>query len=51
MARSSRTEAQLVAEGVDLRDWGPTEDDEEAVLRGLYGDPDADGIYRGGVEE
>lgn len=46
-----RSEAELVAEGVDLREWGPSEPDEEAVLRGLYGSPDEDGIYRGGVEE
>jgi hypothetical protein len=26
---------------------GPTEADEEAVLRELYGDPDQDGIFRG----
>jgi hypothetical protein len=26
---------------------GPTEDDEEAILRELYGPPDPDGIYRG----
>ncbi|WP_185949283.1 hypothetical protein [Microbispora sp. KK1-11] len=26
---------------------GPTEDDEEAILRSLYGEPDSDGIYRG----
>ena len=26
---------------------GPTEDDEEAVLADLYGEPDEDGIYRG----
>lgn len=25
---------------------GPTEDDEEDVLRSLYGDPDAGGFYR-----
>jgi hypothetical protein len=25
---------------------GPTEPDEEAVLRELYGEPDSDGIYR-----
>ncbi|MGP3917696.1 hypothetical protein [Nonomuraea sp. 10N515B] len=42
-----RPEAELVAEGVDRHDWGPTEGDEEAVLEGLYGPPDPDGIYRG----
>lgn len=26
---------------------GPTEPDEEQVLRALYGEPDPDGIYRG----
>lgn len=26
---------------------GPTETDEESVLRELYGEPDPDGIYRG----
>lgn len=26
---------------------GQSEADEEAVLRELYGEPDADGIYRG----
>lgn len=26
---------------------GPTEKDEEAVLEGLYGPPDDDGVYRG----
>lgn len=25
----------------------PTEPDEEAVLKDLYGEPDGDGIYRG----
>jgi hypothetical protein len=44
---SEPTEAALVAEGVDRWHWGPTEDDEEAVLRSLYGSPDPDGIYRG----
>ncbi|MBB5081390.1 hypothetical protein [Nonomuraea endophytica] len=32
---SEPTEEQLVAAGVDLRPWGPTEPDEEQVLRGL----------------
>lgn len=41
------SEAELVVAGVDTREWGPTEDDEEAVLRSLYGSPDGDGIYRG----
>lgn len=41
------TEADLVAAGVNRRPTGPTEDDEEQVLRRLYGEPDPDGIYRG----
>ncbi|MEU7861215.1 hypothetical protein [Nonomuraea sp. NPDC049141] len=44
---TEKTEAELTSEGVDLREWGPTEPDEEAVLRHLYGSPDPDGIYRG----
>ena len=40
-------EADLVAQHVDQGEWGPTEDDEEQVLRELYGEPDKDGIYRG----
>jgi hypothetical protein len=44
---NEKTEAELTAEGVDLREWGPTEDDEEAVLSNLYGEPDVGGIYRG----
>lgn len=44
---TEKTEAELTSEGVDLREWGPTEPDEEAVLRELYGEPDAEGIYRG----
>ncbi len=51
MTKPESAEAELVANGVDVRDWGPTESDEEAVLRELYGDPDTDGIYRGGVEQ
>lgn len=46
-----QNEAELVAAGVDRRDWAPTEDDEEQVLRALYGEPDDDGVYRGGGEE
>ncbi len=34
-APDDKSEAELVAEGVDLRDWGPTEGDEEDVLRSL----------------
>ncbi|WP_431897943.1 hypothetical protein [Nonomuraea sp. bgisy101] len=44
---TERTEAELVAERVNRRPWGPTEDDEEQVLAALYGAPDAAGIYRG----
>lgn len=40
-------EADMVADMVDRGDWGPTEDDEEAVLEALYGLADPDGIYRG----
>lgn len=40
-------EAELVAHGVDRHDWGPTEPDEEQVLQRIYGQADADGIYRG----
>ncbi len=47
---TEKSEAELVAEGVDTREWGPTEADEEAVLAALYGEPDEDGIYRGGAE-
>jgi hypothetical protein len=43
-------EAHLVATAVDTRDWGPSEADEEAVLRELYGEPDVGGIYRGVAE-
>jgi hypothetical protein len=41
------TEADLVAEHVDRHPTGPSEGDEEAVLRGLYGSADDDGVYRG----
>ncbi|WP_433520155.1 hypothetical protein ACQP2T_63490 (plasmid) [Nonomuraea sp. CA-143628] len=44
---TEKTEAELTSGGVDIREWGPTEDDEEAVLRDLYGEPDENGIYRG----
>jgi hypothetical protein len=30
-----RREADLVAEGVDIHNWGPTESDEEQVLASL----------------
>lgn len=46
---TEKSEADLVSEGVDVRDWWPTEDDEEAVLvslgyvlnpeTGIYEDP------------
>jgi hypothetical protein len=29
---------------------GRTVENEEEILRELYGDPDADGVYRGGVK-
>ncbi|WP_157253226.1 hypothetical protein [Nonomuraea typhae] len=44
---SEKTEAELTTEGVDVRQWGPSEGDEELVLRALYGEPDQDGVYRG----
>jgi hypothetical protein len=44
---TEKTEAELTAEGVDVHKCGPTEDDEETVLRKLYGSPDRDGFYRG----
>lgn len=40
-------EAARVAAKVNRHPTGPTEPDEEAVLRELYGEPDADGVYRG----
>ena len=42
-----QNEAELTVANVNRRDAGPTEPDEEAVLRELYGEPDRDGIYRG----
>lgn len=43
-----RSEAELVAEGVDRLEWGPTEDDEEAVLVSLgYVLNEETGIYEG----
>jgi hypothetical protein len=47
---TQRTEAELTASAVDIREWGPTEADEEAVLRELYGPADESGIYRGVAE-
>ncbi|GAA0935026.1 hypothetical protein [Nonomuraea longicatena] len=45
---SEPTEDQLVAAGVDLRPWGPTEPDEEQVLRSLgYVLNPLTGIYEG----
>lgn len=44
---SKQDEAELTLQGVDRREWGPTEADEEGILRRLYGEPDTDGIYRG----
>jgi hypothetical protein len=42
-----QNEAELVVGGVNRRPAGPTEADEEQVLKDLYGPPDDDGIYRG----
>ncbi|MFI6317266.1 hypothetical protein ACIBG8_07095 [Nonomuraea sp. NPDC050556] len=45
---SEPTEEQLVATGVDQRPWGPTEPDEEHVLRALgYVLNPSTGIYEG----
>ncbi|WP_433363958.1 hypothetical protein [Streptosporangium sp. CA-115845] len=45
---TEKTEAELVAEGVDTRDWGPTEPDEGAVLESLgYVLNEETGIYEG----
>ncbi|MFI6510149.1 hypothetical protein ACIBCT_21295 [Streptosporangium sp. NPDC050855] len=47
-----RSEAELVVERVDTREWGATEPDEEAVLRGLgYVLNPATGIYEGDGNE
>lgn len=43
----SGDEAALTVHGVDRREPGATEPDEESVLEGLYGPPDGDGVYRG----
>ena len=43
---TERSEAELVAAGVDLREWGPTEPDEAEVLESLGHVLDGDGIYR-----
>ncbi|MET8985813.1 hypothetical protein ABZW49_10230 [Nonomuraea wenchangensis] len=42
-----QTEADLARTHVDVHDWGPTEADEEDVLKSLYGPPGVDGVYRG----
>ena len=46
--RSDTTEAWLTHRGVDRNPdaHNPTEPDEEAVLRQLYGPPDDDGVFR-----
>lgn len=44
---AEHSEASLTEADVDTREWGPTEHDEEEILRSLYGEPDLDGIYRG----
>ncbi|MFB4273020.1 hypothetical protein [Nonomuraea sp. GTA35] len=41
------SEAELVAEQVNQHPTGPTEPDEEELLRRLYGEADSGGIYRG----
>jgi hypothetical protein len=41
------SEPDLVADRVNQHATGPTEPDEEEVLRRLYGEADPDGIYRG----
>lgn len=47
-----KSEAQLVAEGVDSHAWGPTETDEEDVLRSLgYVLNEQTGIYEGDGNE
>ncbi|MFC3986423.1 hypothetical protein [Streptosporangium jomthongense] len=47
-----KTEAELVAEGVDRLDWGPSESDEEQVLASLgYVLNSATGIYEGEGED
>lgn len=48
----TETEADLVVRGVDTREWGPSEPDEEQVLAGLgYTlNPDT-GVYEGEGEE
>ncbi|GAA3720998.1 hypothetical protein GCM10022224_103540 [Nonomuraea antimicrobica] len=45
-----QNEPELVATGVDRREWGPSEADEEQILAGLYGPPDDDGVYRGAAD-
>jgi hypothetical protein len=44
-----RSREAVLVEGVDVHPDAhrPTASDEEAVLRGLYGEPDQYGIYRG----
>ncbi|MEV0306545.1 hypothetical protein [Nonomuraea fuscirosea] len=42
-----QNEPELVAAGVDRREWGPSELDEEKILASLYGPPGSDGVYRG----
>lgn len=42
-----QNEAELVVARVNRREPGPTEADEEQVLKDRFGEPDADGVYRG----
>lgn len=45
---TEKSEAELTATGVDVHEWGPTEDDEEQVLRDLgYVLNTETGIYEG----
>lgn len=44
---SEPREAELVAERVNRHPTGPTDPQEEDILRQMYGEPDAEGVYRG----
>lgn len=45
---SEKTEAELTSEGVDTRGWGPTDPDEEKILKGCgYVLNPQTGIYEG----
>ncbi|GAA1267877.1 hypothetical protein Psi02_09750 [Planotetraspora silvatica] len=48
MSEPEPSEADLVAAEVDIHDWGPTEEDEEQVLRDLgYVLNPVTGVYEG----